>query len=110
MGYDTGRQALQREIELLSILQEATNSFKASVAKEPVASFIANDWLGSFSKLRKLNEELIAENDKDFKAALTGEKELLTNFLDVAGSSGFADSWKELFQSDCKIVDMLLGP
>jgi hypothetical protein len=110
MAYDTGRKALQRENELLELLQQATNSFKASVAKEPVASSIASDWAGSFEKLQKLNTELIADNDKDFEKALTGEKELLKSYLGVAESSGFAWSWKELFESDIKVVDLLLKP
>ncbi|MGH6879644.1 hypothetical protein [Hypericibacter sp.] len=110
MGYDTGRKALQRENQLLEILQQATNDFKASVAKEPVASFIANDWLGSFSKLRKLNEELIADDDNDFATALKGEQALLTAFLKAAEDGGFSESWKELFQSDKKIAGMLLEP
>ena len=110
MAYDTGRNALKSEIELLKILQQAANSFKASVAKDPIASFIANDWAGSFEKLQKLNADLIADNDKDFAKALDDEKELLKSYLGVAGSSGFAWSWKELFESDIKVVDLLLKP
>jgi hypothetical protein len=110
MAYETGREALRSEIKLLQILQQATNTFKASVAKDPVASFIANDWAGSFEKLQKLNTELIADSDKDFETALNGEKELLKSYLGVAGNSGFAGSWKELFQSDIKVVDLLLKP
>jgi glycerate kinase len=110
MAYDTGRQALRQEIELLKSLQQATDRFRESVAKDPVASLIANGWAGSFEKLQKLNADLIADSDKDFKEALTGEKELLKSYLNVAGSNGFAWSWKELFESDIKVADQLLKP
>jgi hypothetical protein len=108
MGYDAGRKALQREIELLLLLRETANKFKAIVAEEPIASFIVDDWFGSFDKLRKLNAELIADNDENFVQTLKGEQELLNSFLNVAGKTGFANSWKELFQKDIEIAKQLL--
>ena len=79
-----------------------------SVAKDSKATVIANEWLGSFVKLGKINESLIADSDVDFEAALIGERKLLSSFLDVAKDSGFVESWQDLFQNDIKIVELLL--
>jgi hypothetical protein len=109
MSYEKGREALRQENELLELLSKTTSSYLNSLSKnETAAAFIGNDWSGSFKKLQKLNNELIAEDDAAFEKAFSGEIELLEKFLAVVDGEGFAGSWTELFQKDLEIAKMML--